>query len=84
MMAPSSGISEEAAMCWRSAYDYDLYPRTSSKPVSSKPARSLLEVLRELFRPRRPQVESAHVVPFSAEMAAGADKDVDRDSSKAA
>ena len=64
--------------------EYDLYARTSSKPVRSKPARSLMEVLRDLFRPRRPQVEQAEVVPFSAERAAGADRSVDRDSSKAA
>jgi len=69
-------------MCMRS--EYDLYARTSSKPVRSKPARSLLGVLRDLFRPRRPQVEPAEVVPFSAERAARTDKEVDRGSSKAA
>jgi hypothetical protein len=63
--------------------EYDLYARTSSKPVRW-PARSLLEVLRDLFRPRRPQVEPAEVVPFSAERAARTDKEVDRGSSKAA
>jgi hypothetical protein len=69
-------------MCRRS--EYDLYARTSSKPVRSKPARSFVEVLRDLFRPRRPQVEPAKVVvPFSAERAAHTDE-VDRDSSKAA
>jgi hypothetical protein len=84
MMASPSGIPDEepAAMCLRS--EYDLYARTSSKPVRSKPARSLVEVLRDLFRPRRPQVEPAEVVPFSAERAARTDKEVDRDSSKAA
>ena len=69
-------------MCMRS--EYDLYARTSSKPVLSRPARSLVEVLRDLFRPRRPQVEQAEVVPFLAERAARTDKEVDRDSSKAA
>jgi hypothetical protein len=69
-------------MCLRS--EYDLYARTTSKPVRSKPARSLVEVLRDLFRPRRPQVEPAEVVPFSAERAAHADKEVDGDRSKAA
>jgi hypothetical protein len=69
-------------MCLRS--EYDLYARTSSKPVRSKPARSLMEVLRDLFRPRRPPVEPAEIVPFSAERVARADKEVDRDSSKAA
>jgi hypothetical protein len=83
MMAAPSGVSdEEAAMCLRS--EYDLYARTSSKPVRSKPARSLVEVLRDLFRPRRPQVEPAEVVPFSAERAARTDEEVGRDSSKAA
>jgi hypothetical protein len=73
---------EEAAMCLRS--EYDLYRRTSSKPVSSKPARSLIEVLRDLFRPRRPQVAQAEVVPFPAEAAARTDKEVDREGTKAA
>jgi hypothetical protein len=52
--------------------------------VRSKPARSLVEVLRDLFRPRRPQVEQAEVIPFSAERTACTDKEVDRESSKAA
>src|SRR5918994_2787328 len=83
MMASPSGIPDgEAAMCLRS--EYDLYARTKSKPVRSKPARSLVEVLRDLFRPRRPQVERAAVIPFSAERTACTDKEVDRDSSKAA
>jgi hypothetical protein len=82
MASPSGTPDEEAAMCLRS--DYDLYARTTSKPVRSKPARSLVEVLRDLFRPRRPQVEPAEVVPFSAERAAHADKEVDGDRSKAA
>jgi hypothetical protein len=82
MASPSGTPDEEAAMCLRS--EYDLYARTTSKPVRSKPARSLVEVLRDLFRPRRPQVEPAEVVPFSAERAAHADKEVDRDRSKAA
>jgi hypothetical protein len=47
-------------MCWRS--EYELYARTSSKPASSKPARSLMEVLRELLPLRRPQMEQAQVV----------------------
>ena len=69
-------------MCLRS--EYDLYARTSSKPGCSKSARSLVEVLRYLFRPRRPQVEQAEVIPFSAERTACTDKAVDRESSKAA
>jgi hypothetical protein len=87
MMVASSGISdEEGAMCWRSASEYDLYARTSSKPAptNSKPARSLVEVLRDLFRPRRPQVEEAEVVPFPAGVATRTDKAVDREGSKAA
>ena len=73
-------------MCWRSASEYDLYARTSSKPVrtTSKPGRSLVEVFRDLFRPRRPQVEQAEVVPFPAGVAVGTDKAVDRKGSKAA
>ena len=69
-------------MCMRS--EYDLYARTSSKPERSKPARSLVDVLRDLFRPRRPKVEQAEVVPFSAERTACTDQRVDRESSKAA
>ena len=69
-------------MCLRS--EYDLYRRTSSKSVSSKPARSLMEVLRELFWPRRPQVAQAEVVPFPAEATARTDKEVDREGTKAA
>jgi hypothetical protein len=81
----SSGISDqEGAMCWRSASEYDLYARTSSRPArtNSRPARSLVEVLRELFRPRRPQVDEAEVVPFPGR--GRTDKEVDREGSKAA
>jgi hypothetical protein len=69
-------------MCLRS--EYDLYRRTSSQSVSSKPARSLMEMLRDLFRPRRPQVAQAEVVPFLAERTACTDKEVVRENSKAA
>ena len=73
-------------MCWRSASEYDLYARTSSKPArtNSKPARSLVEVLRDLFRRRRPQVDEAEVVPFPAGVAARSDNEVVREGSKAA
>jgi hypothetical protein len=73
-------------MCWRSASEYDLYERTSSKPArtNSKPARSLVEVLRDLFRPGRPQVEQAEVVPFPAGAAVRTHKEVEREGSKAA
>ena len=72
-------------MCWRSASEYDLYARAAAKPVrtTSKPARSLVEVLRDLFRPRRPQAKPAEVVPFPA-AAAGTAKGVERKGSKAA
>jgi len=81
--AASSGSSNaEGAMCWRS--EYDLYTRTSSKPANSRPARTRLEVLRDLFRPRRPQVAQAEVVPFRADVANRTDKEIDREGSKAA
>jgi hypothetical protein len=85
MMASPSGIPDgEAAMCLRS--EYDLYARAGSKPARTnfKPARPLVEAVRDLFRPRRPQVEQAEVIPFSAERTACTDKEADRDSSKAA
>jgi hypothetical protein len=71
-------------MCRRS--EHDLYTRRSSKPArtDSKSARSLVEVLRDLFRPRRPQVAQAEVVPFPAEVATRNDKEPDREGSKAA
>jgi hypothetical protein len=43
-----------------------------------------VEVLRDLFRPRRPQVAQAEVVPFPAEVTTHADKPADREGSKAA
>jgi hypothetical protein len=69
-------------MCLRS--EYDLYRRPSSRSVSSKPTHSLIEVLRDLFRPRQPQVAQAEVVPFPAEATARTDKEVDREGTKAA
>ena len=64
-------------MCWRSASESDLSARTSTNPVRtiSRPARSLVEVLRDLFRPRRPQAEPADVVPFPAAAKAADRKD---------
>ena len=73
---------EEGAMCWRP--EYDLYARTGSKPASSRPARSLMDILRELFRPRRPQVEQAQVVPLRSGLTTRTGKEVDHKSSKAA
>jgi hypothetical protein len=71
-------------MCRRS--EYDLYARRSWKPArtNSEPARSLVEVLRDLFRPRRPQVAQAEVVPFPAEVATRADEEAGREGSRAA
>jgi hypothetical protein len=72
------------AMCRRS--EYHLYARTSSKAArtDSKPARSLVEVLRDLFRRCRPKVAEAEVVPFPVEVATRTDKEADREGSKAA
>jgi hypothetical protein len=58
-------------MCWRSASEYHLYAGASSTPVRtiSKPARSLMEVLRDLFRPRRAAQGQAKVVQFPARSA---------------
>jgi hypothetical protein len=71
-------------MCRRS--EYDLYALRSSNPArtNSKPGRSLVEVLRDLFRPHRPQVAQAEVVPFPAEVATPADKEAGHEGSKAA
>jgi hypothetical protein len=73
-------------MCWRSASDFDLYARRAAKPVrtTSKPARSLVEVWRDLFRRRRPQVAPAEVVRFPAGAAAGTDEAGEREGAKAA
>jgi hypothetical protein len=75
---------EERAMCRRS--EYDLYARTSFKPArtNSKPAGSLLQALRDLFRPRRPNVSRAEVVPFPADVPTRTDKEAGREGSKAA
>jgi hypothetical protein len=85
-MPSSSNSDEEEAMCRRSAHDYDLYARTRSRPtpVTSKPARSLVEVLRDLFRPRRPQVQEAEVVPFPGAAAPSGDRVVEHEGPRAA
>jgi hypothetical protein len=70
---------QEGAMCRLSSSEYDLYRRTSVKP-----GRSLFGWLRDLWRPRRPQVEEAEVVPFPAEAAVRADQEADRRGSRAA
>ena len=66
-------------MCSRTSSDHDLYGRTSARP-----GRSLFGWLRDLWRPPRPQVQDAEVVPFPAEAAARADQEADRRGSKAA
>jgi hypothetical protein len=84
-------------MCWRSAHDYEIHARTRSRsaPVSSKPGRSLVEVLRDLFRPRRPQVREQQgagsgapiepeVVPFPTAAAPSGGRAVGRERSRAA
>ena len=66
-------------MCRHSHSEYDLYRRTNTKP-----RRSLFGWLRDLWRPHRPQVEEAEVVPFPAEAAVRADQEADRSGTKAA
>jgi hypothetical protein len=66
-------------MCRRSSSEYDLYGRTSARP-----RRSLFGRLRDLWRPRQPQVEEAEVVPFPVDAAVRADQEADRRGSKAA
>jgi hypothetical protein len=65
-------------MCRRSSSDYDFYRRPSAKP-----GRSLFGWLRDLWRPRVPEVEEAEVLPFPAE-AARTDRETDRGGAKAA
>ena len=69
-------------MCWRSEYEF--YARTNSKPASSRTARSLMDVMRELFRPRRPQVEQAQVVPLRAGLTTRTGKEGGHEGTKAA
>jgi hypothetical protein len=66
-------------MCWQSSSEYDLDGRTSARP-----GRTLLGWLRDLWRPRRSQVQEAEIVSFPAEAAARADRKADRKVSKAA
>jgi hypothetical protein len=66
-------------MCRLSSSDYDLHRR-----MSAKPGRSLLGWLRDLWQPRRPQVEEARVAPFPAEVVAHPSQEADRGDSKAA
>ena len=66
-------------MCRLSSSQHDLYSRTNSEL-----RRSLFGWLRDLWRPRQPQVEQAEVVPFPTEAAARADREADRRGTKAA
>ena len=66
-------------MCRRAFSDYEFYRNTSARP-----RRSLIEWLRGLWRPRRPQVEHAEVIPFPAEAAARAAQESDRRGARAA
>jgi hypothetical protein len=66
-------------MCRRSSSEYDLY-----RDARAKLGRFLFGWLRDLFRPRRPQVEATEVVPFPAEAARPADQEADHRRSLAA
>ena len=66
-------------MCRMSSLEYDPYRRTGGKL-----GRSLFGWLRDLWRPRLPQVEETEVIPFPAEAAASDDREGDRRGSKAA
>lgn len=66
-------------MCRMSSAQYDLYRRTNSGL-----GRSVFGWLRDLWRPRQPQVEEAEVVRFPAEAAARADQKADQRRSDAA
>jgi hypothetical protein len=82
MMAhPLSGCSDqEAAMCRRSSSEYDLY----YGHTSAEPGRFLFGWLRDLWRPRQPQMQEAEVVPFPAEAAARAEQETDGRGAQAA
>ena len=68
-------------MCGRAFLDHDLYRHTSAGP-----RRSLLEWLRELWRPRQPQSQTpeAEVVPFPAARASHVARETDRKNARAA
>ena len=68
-------------MCGRAFLDYDLHRHTSAGP-----RRSLLEWLREFWRPRQPQSQTpeAEVVPFPAATASRATREADRKNARAA
>ena len=66
-------------MCRLAFSDDELHRNTGVRP-----RRSLVEWLRDLWRPRLPQVEETEVIPFPAEAAASDDREGDRRGSKAA
>jgi hypothetical protein len=66
-------------MCRLSSAQHNLYRRTNSGL-----AYSLFGWLRDLWRPRQPQMKEAEVVMFPAEAAACGDQEADRKHSEAA
>jgi hypothetical protein len=66
-------------MCGRAFSEYDLH-----RHVSAGPRRSLLGWLRDLWRPRQPQVPEAEVVPFPAAVVAREAQEADRRGARAA
>ena len=66
-------------MCGRAFSEYDLHRHTSAGP-----RRSLLGWLRDLWRPRQPQVPEAEVVPFPAAAVARVAQEPDRSDARAA
>ena len=65
-------------MCGRAFSEYNHYRHTSARPK-----RSLVEWLRDLSRPRQPQVPEAEVVPFPAAVTR-VTKEPDRSDARAA
>ena len=78
-MIPSVVSDQEGAMCRLPSSQYDLHRRTNSGL-----GRSLFGWLRDLWRPREPQVKEAEVVMFPAEASALADRATDHQGFKAA
>ena len=68
-------------MCGRAFLDYHLY-----RQVSAGPRRSLMEWLRELWRPGQPQSQTteAEVVPFPAAIASHVARETDSRNARAA
>ena len=68
-------------MCGRAFLDYDV-----RRNMSAGPRRSLMEWLRELWRPRQPQSQTpeAEVVPFPAARKSQVARETDRKNARAA